>query len=319
MFDVDLLESSFAKIKDRGAEFSEIFYRTLFADYPEVKPLFHQTDMQEQGKKLFASLAVVVENLRRPENLASRLRAMGERHADYGVCANHYPMVGEAMLKSFEEILGTDWTPELRQAWTDAYRAVAELMIDSAKRPTLQMKLSQILQGNFQIKGLNLLLVFQVNCPGCFAYALPLAASLHRAYSNRINVLGLSTAFEDFDLNTLENTRRLLETGECVGMTKLYLQQNGKSQYSTPILFPIAFDLIEDESDSLADRNNSLASLRESGCTFRANHLNGTPSWILFDESLRILAQWFGHKPESEVEQILNQALGAIAVNAPNP
>ena len=319
MLDVDRLEYCFAKIKDRGAEFSATFYRTLFADYPEVKPLFQQADMQEQGKKLFASLAVVVKNLRSPESLASRLRAMGERHVNYGVCANHYPMVGEAMLKSFEEILGADWTPELKQAWTDAYRAVAELMLDSAKRPTFQMKLSQTLQGDFRVKRLNLLLVFQVNCPGCFAYALPLAASLHRAYSNRINVLGLSTAFEDFDLNTIENTRRLLETGECIGMTKLYLQQNGKSQYSTPILFPIAFDLLEDERDILVERDNGLAVLKGAGYTFRVNHLKGTPSWILFDESLTILTQWFGHKPESEVEKILNQALGARAVHAPNP
>lgn len=311
MLDVDRLEYSFALIRDRGAEFSAIFYRTLFTDYPEVEPLFQQADMQEQGKKLFASLAVVVENLRRPEILASRLRAMGERHVAYGVSANHYPMVGGTMLKSFEEVLEADWTPELKQAWTDAYRAVAEMMVDSAKRPTFQLKLSQTLQGDFQVKGLNLLLVFQVNCPGCFAYALPLAASLHKNYGSRLNILGLSTAFEDFDINTPENTRRLLETGECVGMTKQYLQQNGKSLYPTPILFPIAFDLLEgDGSDSLTERENSLDTLRGIGYTFRANHLQGTPSWILFDESLTIVTQWFGHKPESEVELILNQALG---------
>lgn len=307
MLDVDRLESSFAQIRDRGAEFSAIFYRTLFTDYPETKPLFQQADMQAQGKKLFTSLSVVVENLRRPEILASRLKAMGQRHVDYGVSASHYPMVGEAMLKSFEEVLGADWTPELQQAWTDAYRAVAELMLDGVERPTFQMRHSQILQGDFQVKALNLLLVFQVNCPGCFVYAFPLAASLHQAYGSRLNLLGLSTAFEDFDLNTLENTRRLLETGERVGMTKRYLQQTGASMYSTPILFPVAFDLLE--KDGLAEKKDGLANLR-GGYTFRANHLQGTPSWILFDESLTILAQWFGHKPESEVELILNRAPG---------
>ena len=86
------------------------------------------------------------------------------------------------------------------------------------------MNITKALQGDFQVKDLNLLLAFQVNCPGCFIYALPLAEKLHHQYGDRLNVLGLSTAFEDFDLNTADYTQCLLETGEVVGATKLYFQ-----------------------------------------------------------------------------------------------
>ncbi|MEO0406976.1 MAG: hypothetical protein AAF289_06460 [Cyanobacteria bacterium P01_A01_bin.135] len=167
-------------------------------------------------------------------------------------------------------------------------------MIVATNRPIFHLKLAQVLQGEFDIKALNLLVVFQVNCPGCFLYALPLAARLHDQHGDRVNVLGLSTAFEDFDLNTAENTRRLLESGEVVGMTKQYWQRQGESRYGVPIRFPVAFDRREDH---------------RGGYTFRANQLRGTPSWILFDERSMILAQWFGHKPESEVEAILHQSL----------
>ena len=105
-----------------------------------------------------------------------------------------------------------------------------------------QIKVSQVLQGEFQLKSLNLLLTFQVNCPGCFIYALPLAARLHETYGDRLNILGLSTAFEDYDLNTLENTRHLLDSGTVVGMTKRYLRQQGQQTYDLPIRFPVAFD-----------------------------------------------------------------------------
>ncbi len=150
------------------------------------------------------------------------------------------------------------------------------------------LRTGQILQGHFTIQSLNLILIFQVNCPGCFIYALPLAAKLYARYSDRINILGLSTAFEDFDLNTAENTRKLLQSGEMVGVTRHYFQQKQIEQYPIPLEFAIAFD-------------------RE---TFRINSLPGTPSWVAFDRDCNVLANWFGHQPEEEVESILHQYLG---------
>jgi len=169
---------------------------------------------------------------------------------------------------------------------------------------TFQMKVSQVLQGDFQFQRLNLLLAFQVNCPGCFILALPLAARLHDVYGDRVNILGLSTAFEDFDLNTLENTRRLLATGEVVGATKRYLQRQDLVSYGVPIRFPVAFDWVE--SNPIGCQTPRAVA---PAYTFQANHLQGTPSWILFDQSSRILARWFGHKSESEVELILYRTL----------
>ncbi len=315
MLNVEKLELSFAQIRDRGPEFTAAFYQTLFSSCPEVKPLFGQVDIQEQGKKLFASLGLVVANLRNPDNLTQPLMAMGARHAHYGVTTDHYPLVGSAMLQALASTLGSDWTPELQQNWLEAYQVVANVMLQGANRATLDMQLGAVLQGEFQVKALNLLLVFQVNCPGCFVYALPLAARLHDHYGDRVNILGLSTAFEDFDLNTLDNTHRLLATGEVVGMTKLYWQRQGHNSYDVPIQFPIAFDLLEGSQPvTPPDGESPTSAARGIGYTFRVNQLQGTPSWILFDESCTILAQWFGHKSESAVESLLQEALAANSV-----
>ncbi|MGK7911794.1 MAG: hypothetical protein AB4050_10000 [Synechococcus sp.] len=184
--------------------------------------------------------------------------------------------------------------------------------------PGFYMRVSQVMQGEFLLKPLNLLLVFQVNCPGCFVYALPLAARLQDVYGDRLNILGLSTAFEDFDLNTLENTRCLLETGEVIGMTKQYLQQQGQASYALPISFPVAFDWLEPNprGSNLTEFHSPHAQRSLSaGYTFRTNRLRGTPSWILFDESSKILAQWFGHKSESDVDLIMRQALAVNSVH----
>jgi len=74
----------------------------------------------------------------------------------------------------------------------------------------IQPKIDRVLQGSFDLKALNLLFVFQVNCPGCFLRFF-LVNKLHWKYrQSGLNVLGLSTAFEDFEYNTAANTELLL-------------------------------------------------------------------------------------------------------------
>ncbi|MDQ3884846.1 MAG: TlpA family protein disulfide reductase, partial [Thermoproteota archaeon] len=100
--------------------------------------------------------------------------------------------------------------------------------------------------------------IFQVNCPGCFLYGIPEAIDIYRKYSDRgLKVLGLATAFEDFDKNNLENLQKLVTTGEVVGETYHALSQYGrlrdgnKLPYNIP--FPIAMDMLKKESYPLTD------------------------------------------------------------------
>jgi hemoglobin-like flavoprotein len=46
---VELLESSFAPVINQGPEFTAKFYAQLFADSPEVQPLFAGTQMEKKG------------------------------------------------------------------------------------------------------------------------------------------------------------------------------------------------------------------------------------------------------------------------------
>ncbi|NET29031.1 MAG: globin [Okeania sp. SIO1I7] len=129
---IELIERSFEKIKPRGAEFAASFYENLFAAYPEAKPLFANTDIQQQEKKLLNSLVLVVESLRHPEVLAQVLRALGARHINYGTLPQHYPLVGEALLKTLEQYLQQDWNSEVKNAWVFAYEQIVQLMFEGA-------------------------------------------------------------------------------------------------------------------------------------------------------------------------------------------
>lgn len=131
----ELLETSFDQIRDREADFTTCFYNTLFTEHPEVKPLFSATKMDEQSKKLFASLVLVVNNLTKPDTLTTSLKGLGTRHVQYGALPEHYPLVGSALIKAMATTLQEKWTPEAEAAWIEAYSAITEIMLEGTEYP----------------------------------------------------------------------------------------------------------------------------------------------------------------------------------------
>ena len=200
------------------------------------------------------------------------------------------------------------------------------------KAPNL--KVSEWVQGkptniDKEINNVILVEVFQVNCPGCFIYGIPDAIEIYRKYNKRnVTVLGIATAFEDFDKNTLENLKLLLFTGEVIGETRNALSQYGqliegkKLPYKIP--FPIAMDSLKKESNvftegtvmdfiesnvpdfgSYSESDKSvlinrvkqyLKAKQYSAETFEEYGLRGTPSSILIDKNGIVRQINFGAK-----------------------
>jgi nitric oxide dioxygenase len=128
---IKAIQDSFARIAPISEEAAALFYQRLFDLAPSVKPLF-RGDMKGQGRKLMATLAVVVNGLRNLEPILPAASALAKRHVTYGVKADHYAPVGEALLWTLERGLGAQWTTELAAAWTAAYSMLSEFMIGEA-------------------------------------------------------------------------------------------------------------------------------------------------------------------------------------------
>lgn len=129
---VELLEQSFELVKPKADEFVGSFYNNLFTDYPAAKPLFEHSDMAKQQQMLKGALVMVVENLRKPDVLSGALKGLGARHVKYGALPEHYPLVGNSLLKTLAQYAGSAWTVELKEAWAGAYGAITELMLEGA-------------------------------------------------------------------------------------------------------------------------------------------------------------------------------------------
>jgi hemoglobin-like flavoprotein len=128
---VKAIQESFAKIAPISEQAAAPFCGRLFEIASGVKPLF-RGDIEEQGRKLMATLAVVVSGLSDLPAILPAARALAKRHVEYSVKAEHYMPVGEAPLWTLQRGLGTDWTRELAAAWGAAYGVLSGFMITEA-------------------------------------------------------------------------------------------------------------------------------------------------------------------------------------------
>ena len=128
---IRLVRDSFPVISELSGPVAKLFYGRLFQLAPQVRPLFRQ-DIAVQGRKLMDMLTALVGNLDRFEELEPTLKAMGQRHAGYGVQAAHYESVASALIWAFGIALEGDFTPELKSAWTAVIEAVGAVMKDGA-------------------------------------------------------------------------------------------------------------------------------------------------------------------------------------------
>ena len=131
---IALVRQSFAKVVPFKEQAGSLFYDRLFIIDPSTRPLFHG-DMKSQGAKLMAVIGAVVKSLDRIETMLDQIRSLGRNHDRYGVKKEHYVSGGTALLWTLEQGLGSDFTPEVREAWTAAYGVLTGAMIAATEEP----------------------------------------------------------------------------------------------------------------------------------------------------------------------------------------
>ena len=184
--------------------------------------------------------------------------------------------------------------------------------------------------------------VFQVNCPGCFIYSIPECIRLFNQFANNnFKILGMATAFEDFDKNNLENLKRLVYKGEVIGETQRVLSQYGKLRNENELTYRIPFSVAMDTLHRLdtnlsesrvldfveanvadfrsydeKERQRIIANVKQylrakiyTAKTFEEYELKGTPSSILIDRKGIVQDISFGatNSLEAHIEQLLKE------------
>ena len=122
-----LVQASFAQVAPIAETAAALFYARLFELDPSLRPMFTH-NINDQGRKLMQMLSVAVRGLDDLDNLVPAVRALGLRHAGYGVRDEHYETVAAALISTLEIGLGEAFTDEVRAAWTAVYWLLAYTM-----------------------------------------------------------------------------------------------------------------------------------------------------------------------------------------------
>ena len=129
-----LVRESWRRFEPRLRATGLRFYEQLFALDPTVAHLFAHVDIDHQERKLMTMLTEIVRVLDRPNELVPELADLGHRHVSYGVKDDDYGSIGAALLWLLEQVLEEEFTPDLREAWSEAYLLVSSIMRRGAAR-----------------------------------------------------------------------------------------------------------------------------------------------------------------------------------------
>lgn len=124
---VELVKDSWDKVVPIQDTAAGLFYTKLFELDPALQALF-KGDIKEQGRRLMAMINTAVRGLDRLDEIVPAVKALGQRHVGYGVKAEDYGTVANALLWTLEQGLGPAFTDDTKAAWVEVYTVLATTM-----------------------------------------------------------------------------------------------------------------------------------------------------------------------------------------------
>lgn len=129
---IETVKATIPVLKENAVDITEKMYEILFDKYPETKDLFSGAP-QDQPKVLAAAVSAYAMNIDNLDALGDAVGKMASTHVRTNVKPEHYPMVGESLLAAMSEVLGDAATPEILDAWGEAYFFLGDILIAKEK------------------------------------------------------------------------------------------------------------------------------------------------------------------------------------------
>ncbi|HDZ7737828.1 TPA: nitric oxide dioxygenase [Staphylococcus aureus] len=137
----DIIKQTVPLLKEKGTEITSIFYPKMFKAHPELLNMFNQTN-QKQGMQSSALAQAVMAAAVNIDNLSvikPVIMPVAYKHCALQVYAEHYPIVGENLLKAIQDVTGLEEHDPVIQAWAKAYGVIADVFIQIEKEIYDQM------------------------------------------------------------------------------------------------------------------------------------------------------------------------------------
>ncbi|KGR90022.1 dihydropteridine reductase [Ureibacillus massiliensis 4400831 = CIP 108448 = CCUG 49529] len=128
---IDVIKSTVPVLEQHGVTITKTFYSNMLNAHPELLNYFNRAN-QQKGRQQTAlantvlAAAKYIDNL---EPIVPVVMQIAHKHRGLGILPEHYPIVGENLLRAIKEVLGDAATDEIIDAWANAYGVIAEIFI----------------------------------------------------------------------------------------------------------------------------------------------------------------------------------------------
>jgi len=126
----EIVQATVPVLQQYGEAITTAFYGTLFNEHPSLFNIFNPANQQNggQARSLAASILAYAAHIDRLDQLGGMVSRIAHKHASLEVQPEHYPIVGDHLLRAIRTVLGEAATPEIIDAWAAAYGQLAGIM-----------------------------------------------------------------------------------------------------------------------------------------------------------------------------------------------
>ncbi|RVQ64996.1 NO-inducible flavohemoprotein [Croceicoccus ponticola] len=128
---IALVKATVPALEAHGLDIVREMYARMFEN-PDIRDLFNQShhgDSGSQPRALTGAILAYASNIENLAALAPAVERIVQKHVGLQILPEHYPHVGEALLGAIKTVLGDAATPEILDAWGQAYWFLADILI----------------------------------------------------------------------------------------------------------------------------------------------------------------------------------------------
>ncbi len=143
------IKSTIPFLESQGAKLTAHFYQRLFSNHPDLQHMFNRSNQASgrQQQALFNAIAAYAHYLDDLPALTTAVERIAQKHTSVLVKAEHYEIVGQELIATLGDLGGDLITPQVVQAWTEAYQFLARIFIQR-EQDIYQLQANQ--QGGWQ-------------------------------------------------------------------------------------------------------------------------------------------------------------------------
>jgi len=133
---IAIVKSTAPVLEEHGEQITKVFYRRLFENNPELKDMFNMTNQKKgtQPKALANAIFKYACHIDKLELLGDAVASITEKHSSLSITPEMYPIVGKNLLDAIKEVLGDAATPDVIDAWAEAYGDLAVIFMSSEEK-----------------------------------------------------------------------------------------------------------------------------------------------------------------------------------------